>query len=172
MIHYRKYLYSLAPALLIVCVSGRCFAQIDSGVTKQLTTAFEKSAEEVILGDGIKIKGHQIGRGQFKPCKGDTIDIGNFKPEPSDPCPGDPGTYQLRLKKVTPLSFDQNTRILKARVEGESEELQIFIPSSAVLIEGRRDPLPMNMQTLLYTSQKSITMAYFLDGRAEAFLIN
>jgi len=76
------------------------------------------------------------------------------------------------LKKVTPLSFDQDRKILKVRVENESEELEIFIPSSGVLIEGRRDPFLMNRQSLLYISQKSITTAYFLEGRAEAFLIN
>lgn len=171
MIRYRKYLYSLAPALLIVCVSGHCFAQIDSGVTKQLTTAFENSAEEVILGDGITIRGRQMGRGQFKPCKGDPIDIGNFKPEPSDPCPREPGTHQLRLKKVIPLSFDKDTSILKVRVEG-GEELEIFIPRSAVLIEGGKDPSPMTMESLLHASQRSISVVYVLEGRAEAFLIN
>ena len=172
MIPYRKFLYSLAPALIIVCASGRCFAQIDPRIERQLATAFEKSAEEVILGDGIKIRGRQIGRGQFKPCKGDPIDIGNYKPEPSDPCPRDPGTHQLRLKKVIPLSFDKDTSILKVRVEGESEELEIFIPPSAVLIEGLKDPSPLTIESFRYASQRSITMVYFLEGRAEAFLIN
>jgi len=171
MIGYRKYLYSLVPVLFIVGVSGHCFAQIDARVEKQLATTFEKSAEEVNLGDGVKIRGRQIGRGQFKPCKGDPIDIGDSKPEPSDPCPRDPGTYQLHLKKVTPLSFDADRRILKVRLEG-GEELEIFIPSAVVLIEGGKDPSPMNMETLLGASQRSISVVYFLEGRAEAFLIN
>ena len=171
MIGYRKYLYSLAPVLFIFGVSGHCFAQIDARVEKQLATTFEKSAEEVILGDGVKIRGRQIGRGQFKPCKGDPIDIGDSKPDPSDPCPQDPGTYQLRLKKVTPLSFDTDKRILKVRVEG-GEELEIFIPPSAVLIEGGKDPSPMSMESLLHPSQRSISVVYVLEGRAEAFLIN
>ncbi len=171
MIFYQKCLYFLAPVLLIICLNGQCFGQIDPELESKLAKKFAESAEELNLGDGIRVRGHQIGGGKFQPCTGDPIDMGKNKPKPSNPCPTSPGTHKLRMKRIFVISFDQEKRTMKVRVGGGLEE-EIFIPQSIQVVNDGGDLVPLTTFSFDGSPENQvITVLYFISGRAEAILV-
>jgi len=149
MIRYQKCFYFLVPALLIVCLSGRCFGQITRKLETQPAESFNTPTEELIKENGTVVRGHQIGGGFFQPCKGDPIKMDNYKTRPSEECSRgrSSGTHNFPRKKVSVISFDQEKRTIKVKTESGSEE-EIFIPPTIQWLNNGKDPTTFSLHGL------------------------
>jgi len=125
----RRMCGGLAITLLLLC-AGNARSQSQSEILDSLFAGYNDSTKELVVNASSKVRGHEIGNGQFKTCRGEVVQIRNRPLVPSDKCTEPPRPTNIAPRTVWVMDWDATKSILKLRFENDPKTYKLFVPNS------------------------------------------
>ena len=149
----------MLTAILISLNASNASSQTQN-LRDELLRAFDNSTKELEIGTE-RVRGHEIGKNRFKPCKGKEIEIKNRPLHESDKCtePGRPTGVSFATAVI--VGWDPATLSLEVRIAGEERSRLLYVPESVLLIKDNALS-SLNRSEFNWTPQRNTEVLIFL----------
>jgi hypothetical protein len=159
----------VVPMLTVVLISlnaSNASSQTQD-LRDELLRAFDNSTKELEIGTE-RVRGHEIGKNKFKPCRGKEIEIRNRPLHESDKCaePGRPTGISFVTAVI--VGWDPATLSLDVRMAGEERTRLLYVPESVLQVKDNALS-SMNRLEFNWTSQlnREVMIFFAIPERME-----